>query len=68
MAKKITPVQRATAWRKEKMAEGYKQKSYLLSPVAQASIKKLGKAYGTERDAVEAVMTRAAKNVRRSDL
>jgi hypothetical protein len=64
MTRRTTPIsatERAVSWRKERLAEGYKQKAFLLSPEAQAALKLLAKTHGSERDAIEAVTIQAAK-------
>lgn len=66
MARKISPTERAVSWRKERIAEGYKQKAFLLSPEAQSALKRLGSVHGSERDALENLLLRAAKRAPRS--
>lgn len=54
MARKITATERAVSWRNEKLADGYKQKAFLLSPAAVKALAALAKSNGEpERDVVE---------------
>ena len=64
MKAKITPTERAVSWRKDRQAEGYRQKAFLLSPAALASLKALGTVYGSEREALEVLLARSAKRAR----
>lgn len=52
--------ERTTAWRAELVKQGYRQKAFLLSPAAQAALAALAKRYGSERDALETVVIKAA--------
>lgn len=45
--------ERTTAWRKSLIEQGYKQKTYLLSPPALRALAKLAVEYGSEAAALE---------------
>lgn len=64
MARKITPSERAVSWRKEREAEGYKQKAFLLSPAALRALESLKGAGKTERDVVDDLLVKAVKRSR----
>lgn len=64
MARKISPTERAVTWRKERVAEGYKQKAFLLSPAALKALASLKVDGKTERDVVDDLLVRAAKRTR----
>jgi hypothetical protein len=54
-----TPSQRTTEWRAALVAQGYRQKAFLLSPAALAALDELALIHGTARDALEAVLIAA---------
>lgn len=65
MARKITPSERAVSWRKEKLAAGYKQKAFLLSPQALKRLAALAAERNqTELDVIEELLA-VKKAVRR---
>lgn len=60
-----TGSERTIDWRTKLIAEGYRQKGFLLSPKALAALAKLAKIDGSEREAVEAaIFDRAKRKVR----
>ena len=58
----MTPTQRTTAWRKERIAAGYRQKNFLLSPRAIRSLKamKIRFDLASEADVVELALKELA--------
>lgn len=52
---------RQTKWRDTKVAGGWKSESFLLSPAAQAELKRLTTAYGSKTQAIEHLLAASAK-------
>jgi hypothetical protein len=56
--------ERVSAWRAERLAAGYRQKVFLLSPEALAALERLAEKHGTDRDAAEAALIAAARRLK----